>query len=63
MNKQAMIRDYWPQFRKKAITLTVVIQLLVTATVGGSLVIGGVEINSLLFWIVIIDIFFTKEAR
>lgn len=46
-----MIRDYWPRYRKKAVVLTIVMQIAATLAIGGALIVGGVASLSISFWI------------
>lgn len=52
-----MIRDYWPRFRRYAISLTVLMQMVVTLAIGLALIVGGVALPTAQFWITLIAIF------
>lgn len=47
----AMVRDYWPRYHKKAIILTVCMQVIATLAIGCALLVGDVVIPTLSFWI------------
>jgi signal transduction histidine kinase len=55
----AMVRDYWPRFRKRAIALTVVMQIAATIVIGFALVVVGVSIATIPFLIMLIAILAT----
>ncbi len=55
----AMVRDYWPRFRRRAITLTVVMQIAATIVIGFALVVVGVSIATIPFLIMLIAILTT----
>lgn len=46
-----MIREYWPRYRKKAVFLTIIMQIAATLAIGGALIVGGVVSLSISFWI------------
>jgi signal transduction histidine kinase len=46
-----MVRDYWPRYHKKAIALTVVMQIIATLAIGCALLAGGVILPTPSFWI------------
>jgi two-component system phosphate regulon sensor histidine kinase PhoR/two-component system sensor histidine kinase VicK len=46
-----MIRDYWPRYRKKAVALTITMQIAATLAIGGALIVGDVATLSISFWI------------
>lgn len=52
----AMIRDYWPRFRKRAIGLVVLMQIAATLAVGLALVMTGVTTTTTVFWITLIAV-------
>lgn len=52
----AMVRDYWPRYRRKAITLTVIIEVLLTVTIGGALVGGGMFDMTLTFFVGLVGV-------
>ena len=52
--KQSTIGEYWPRYRRFALLFTIVMQVLLTAVVGFSLSISGVDPSALVFWIVLI---------
>lgn len=45
------IRDYWRRYHRTAIAMTVLMQVVATLITGFSLLFGGVEPDSLIFWI------------
>jgi len=52
-----MIRDYWPRYRKKAILLTIFMQIVMTLAIGCALIAGGVtSIDNVVFWITLIAV-------
>lgn len=53
----AMIRDYWPRFRKYSIVLTVLAQVLATLAIGSALIFTGVTTATAPFWITLIAVF------
>ncbi len=53
----AGIRDYWPRFRKKAIYLTIIMQLAVTIAIGSALIVSDVTRPTIGFWITLVAIF------
>jgi signal transduction histidine kinase len=55
----AMVRDYWPRFKKRSILLTILMQVAVTIVIGCALIAGGVLTTSISFWIILIAIFAT----
>jgi two-component system phosphate regulon sensor histidine kinase PhoR/two-component system sensor histidine kinase VicK len=55
----AMVRDYWPRFKKRAILLTILMQIAVTIVIGCALVAGGVLTTSIVFWIVMVAVLAT----
>ena len=52
--RQFKIGEYWPRYKRFAILFTIVMQILLTAVVGFSLSISGVDPSALVFWIVLI---------
>lgn len=52
----AMIRDYMPRFRKRAFFLTILMQIAVTLAIGCALLISGVTMPTVPFWITLIAI-------
>lgn len=59
-NPPAMIRDYWPRYRKKAIGITVLMQLAGTLAIGCALLVSGVIEPTLSFVIILIAIIATS---
>jgi signal transduction histidine kinase len=57
-----MVRDYWPRYRRKAIALTVLMQTIATAAIGGALIVGGVTTLSVTFWIILIAVIATSTG-
>jgi len=54
-----MIRDYWPRFRRYAVSLTILMQIVATLAIGLALIVAGVAIPTTQFWITLIAIFVT----
>lgn len=55
--RPAMIREYWPRFHKRALFLTILMQIAVTAAIGCALFVGGVTMPFISFWMTLIAIF------
>ncbi len=55
----AMVRDYWPHFRKRAIALTILMQIAATAAIAFALLVAGVSIATIPFFIMLIAILAT----
>jgi len=51
-----MIKHYWPRYRRKAVILTIAMQFILTAFVGGAIIIAGFDSTSFEFWIVLLAI-------
>ena len=56
---EPQIRDYWKRYRKTAIIITVLMQVVVTLVIGFSLIVGGVSPSSLAFWVTILSTIIT----
>jgi signal transduction histidine kinase len=56
----AMVRDYWPRFRRHAIWLVILMQIAATLAVGYALVMAGVATTNITFWITMIAILATN---
>ncbi|HET8884127.1 MAG TPA: HAMP domain-containing sensor histidine kinase [Candidatus Saccharimonadales bacterium] len=54
-----MVRDYWPRFRKRAILMTILMQIAVTIVTGGALIATGVLSTTIEFWIILIAVLAT----
>ena len=54
-----MVRDYWPRFKKRAILLTILMQVAVTIVIGCALIAGGVLTTSVAFWIIMVAVLAT----
>lgn len=52
----AMIRDYWPRYRKHAVFLIILMQIAATIATGGALIMTGVALPTVAFWITLIAI-------
>jgi signal transduction histidine kinase len=52
----ALVRDYWPRFKKQSIYLTIAMQVIVTIVIGGALIVSGVITTSIAFWIIMIAV-------
>lgn len=48
-----MVRDYWPRYKKRALLLTILMQVAVTVVIGGALLAAGVLSTSIAFWIIL----------
>ena len=55
----AMIRNYWPRFKRYAVSLTILMQVVATLAIGLALIVAGVAIPTTQFWITLIAIFAT----
>jgi signal transduction histidine kinase len=51
-----MIRDYWPRFHKRAIFLTILMQIAATLAIGCALIGGGVIVPTISYWIILVAI-------
>ena len=58
-SQPAMVRDYWPRFKKRAVLMTVIMQIAVTLVIGMALVVSGVLTTNIIFWIIILAILAT----
>lgn len=58
----AMVRDYWPRFKKRAILLTILMQVAVTIVIGCALVASGVLTTSIVFWIIMVAVLATTSG-
>lgn len=56
----AMVRDYWPRYKKRAIILTVTMQIISTIAIGCALIAGGVTTLTIAFWITLIAVLATS---
>lgn len=56
VKRPPMIRDYWPRYRKKAVALTIIMQIAATLAIGGALIVGGVASLSISFWITLVAV-------
>lgn len=56
----AMVRDYWPRYRRKATLLTILMQTVGTLAIGGALIVGDVASFNVSFWITLIAILATS---
>ena len=54
--RPAMVKHYWPRYRKRAIALTIVMQVILTVYIGAALVIAGFDMKAFSFWIIIIAV-------
>lgn len=54
-----LIRDYWPRYRRRAIWLTIFMELVATLAIGCALIATGVPIPTVSFWITLLAIFAT----
>lgn len=48
------IRDYWKRYRKSAVLITTLMQVVITLVIGLSLIVGGQSLDQFTFWITII---------
>ena len=49
-----LLSDYWPKFKRGAIASTILMQFAVMIIVGLSLIVGGVAIDELGFWVTVL---------
>ncbi len=56
----AMVRDYWPRFHKRALFLTVLMQMAAMLAIGYALIISNVTTPTTAFWITLGAIFVTS---
>lgn len=54
-----LVRDYWPRYYRKAIALTILMQIAATIAIGGALIAGGATSATVSFWITIVTVFVT----
>ncbi|MEO7904993.1 MAG: HAMP domain-containing sensor histidine kinase [Candidatus Saccharimonadales bacterium] len=59
---QPLIRQYWPRYHRRAITITVGMQLTATLVIGIALISTGVVEPTPLFWVMIVAIFATTTG-
>jgi len=52
----AMIRDYMPRYKKRAFSLTILMQIVTTLAIGCALLISGVTAPTVAFWITLLAI-------
>src|SRR5688572_13196367 len=55
-DRPTMVRDYWPRYQKRAVILTILMQLAGTLAIGCALLASGVVEPSLNFAIILIAI-------
>lgn len=55
-----MVRDYWPRYHKKAIALTIVMQVAATLAIGFALLASGATQPTAPFWIMLIAVIATS---
>jgi len=48
---EPQIRDYWRKYRRSALFITLLMQVIVTLIIGLSMVVGGLAPDSLAFWV------------
>ena len=49
-----MVKHFWPRYRRTALTITGLMQLVLTLLIGIALIIGGFDVTSFAFWLVMI---------
>ena len=54
-----MVRDYWPRFKKRAMLITIITQIIVTVVIGFALIAAGVLTTSIVFWIILFAVLAT----
>jgi signal transduction histidine kinase len=54
--RPALVKEYWPRFHTRAVTLTILTQIAGTLAIGLALITAGVPLLAESFWIVIIAI-------
>lgn len=52
----AMVRDYWPKYRRQAIGLVILMQIGATLAIGFALVMAGVTTTTIVFWITLLAV-------
>ena len=55
----AMVRNYWPRYRRRSIIITIAMSIASTLAVGGALTVTGVIEVNLLFWVIMLAILST----
>lgn len=53
---QSMVRDYWPRYRRYALTITILMQLTITVVVSMTLIFAGFSVASLGFLIIVMTV-------
>lgn len=59
-NEQAKVKDFWPRYKKRALWLTILMQVIVTLAIGCALLIAHIDISLPSFWITVIAVLFTS---
>ena len=60
--KPAMVRDYWPRFRRYAVSVTILMQIAGTLALASALLVTGTVRPSTTFWITLFALLFTSIA-
>lgn len=60
--RDAMVREYWPRYRRFALALTIGMQILLAITIGLSLLFSGVDLATPQFWIVMLAVIFASTG-
>lgn len=58
--KPAMVRDYWPRFRRYAVSVTILMQIAGTLALASALLVTGAVRPSTIFWITLVALLFTS---
>ena len=58
-SQPAMVRDYWPRYRRRALVITIFMQIAATIAIGSTLVAAGVLVPTPAFWVTIFAILAT----
>lgn len=57
--RPAMVRDYWPRFRRYAISMTILMQITGTLAVASALLITDAVRPNIIFWIILLAVLVT----
>ncbi len=52
--RDVQMSDYWPRYRKTVLTMTILMQIILTLVVGTSLLISGSSVQAIEFWMTIL---------
>ena len=48
---EPQIRDYWRKYRRSALGITILMQVIITLIIALSMVVGGLAPDTLAFWV------------